>query len=65
MVTSPRRLAEEDRTQAQQGLAVEDQNRSLLGLDRLVQPGQPFAVITAAAVAGERADVLEHQMYAV
>lgn len=47
-------------------LQVEDHMRSLLGLDRPVEPGQPFPVITAEfADAGERVEVLEHQMNAV
>lgn len=45
---------------------VEGRMRSDLGLDRPVEPGQPFPVITAEyADAGERVEVLERQMNAV
>lgn len=45
---------------------VEDRIHSYLGLDRPVEPGQPYPVITAEyAAAGERVEVLEHQMNAV
>jgi hypothetical protein len=45
---------------------VEDRIYSHLGLDRPVEPGQPFPVITAEyAAASERVEVLEHQMNAV
>jgi len=45
---------------------VEDRVYRHLGLDRPVEPGQPFPVITAEyAVAGERVEVLEHQMKTV
>lgn len=46
-----------------EAMRVEDRIGSRLGLDRPVEPGQPYPVITAEyAAAGERVEVLEHQL---
>jgi len=49
--------------QHSEAVRAEDELYHQLGLDQPVEPGQPYPVITDEyAVAGERVEVLKHQM---